>query len=374
MRDTTGKAAVFVGSGQPLEIREYPVRRPRAGTVLLRLGFSGICGTDVHVCEGRLPIPGPFIPGHEFIGKVERCGLRADADGPGKKLRPGDTVIACAALPCGKCFNCRQGETASCLDFGVSFAKDPAAAPHFFGGFAEFLHQPAHTLVKLPAGVSVAAAAAFPCAGPTSIRAFDFAGNLRGDELVVVQGTGPVGLFAIAWAARAGCRVIAIGSGASPARLALARRFGASDVLDYRRTPAAERLGIVQKAAAKMKRGDGADVVFEASGSPAAVPEGMHLVRTLGTYIVPGQYSQSGGIEIQPQLITFKAMRIIGSGQYKLADIVTYLRFLKRHPDIQRRFASCIQDRYAVADANHAMADVSAGKTVKAVFTSPENV
>ncbi len=368
---TTTKSAcvaVFVGPNRPVEVREYPILPPEPQTARLKLEMSGICGTDLHIVEGRLPVPPPFIPGHEFIGRIEALGIGAQHDGAGQSLQVGDRVIACVAMPCGQCFNCRRDETASCLNFGVTNFRDPVLAPHFFGGFSEILHHPARCLVKVPEGLDLAAVAAFPCAGPTALRALAYAGGLEKGELVVVQGTGPVGLFAVAYAAQAGCEVIAIGSGSTPARLALAGQLGAEAVLDYRQIPPERRLELVRQKARELGRGDGADVVFEASGAPGAVPEGLNLVRTRGRYLIPGQYSASGGIEIQPQLITFKAIRLIGSGQYTLADIKTYLEFLDGHSEMQKLFAACISHRYSVSAAPQALAEVSAGQTVKGVF------
>ncbi len=362
------RAAVFTATGEPLEIRTYPLAAPGGSDVLLQLVCSGICGTDIHIMEGRLPIPPGFIPGHEFMGRILARGPDAHRDGLGKTIKPGDIAIACVAKPCGTCFNCRQNETASCLNFGVTNIRNPDEPPHLFGGFAEMLYQPAQNLVKVPAVLDPDAVAAFPCAGPTVIRACDCAGNLEKDELVVVQGTGPVGLFAIAWAARAGCFVVAIGSGSSPERSRLARQLGARHVLDYHTMPPADRLEFIRRLAARRKRGDGADVVIEASGSPSAIPEGMSLCRTLGRYIVPGQYSVSGTVEINPEQITFRALKIVGSGQYKLEDIAIYLTFLTQNPALQKKFARCITHRYKVRDALRAIRHASAGKSVKGVF------
>lgn len=364
----TGKAAVFVGAGVAMDVREYPVVRPENADVLLKLKRSGICGTDIHILKGRLPIPPQFILGHEFVGELIDLGPDARTDALGNALAVGDLAIACVAVPCGGCFNCQQGETANCLNFGVTYVRDPDEAPHFFGGYGEFLHHPSGCTVRVPAGVSLDSAAAFPCAGPTAIRAFDNAGNLEEGELVVVQGTGPVGLFAVAWAARHGCRVIAIGSSNNPRRMELARNLGAHTTIDYRATSLEDRLSIIKDVAKEMNRGDGADVVFEASGSPQAIPEGMQLVRTLGRYIVPGQYSNSGAVEIQPQLITFKAIKIVGSGQYKIADIASYLGFLEQRKDLQDRIAACITHRYSIAEANEACRASGSGESVKAVF------
>ncbi len=363
-------AAVFVGPGRPMEISKYPVVEPAAGQVRLRLERSGICGTDVHIAQGRLAVPPPLVLGHEFVGRIEALGEECARDGLGNPIAVGDAVIACVAIPCGKCFNCSAGETASCLSFGVTYVADPDKPPHFLGGYGEYLFSPVENLVRVPDGLSLDAAAAFPCAGPTIIRACEYGGGLSAGELVVVQGTGPLGLFAIAYAARAGCRVAAIGSGKDPRRTELAWLLGAEEVWDYRTTSVDERVDAVKALAGDMERGDGADVVIEASGSPQAVPEALKLVRTRARYLVPGQYSASGEVSIQPELITFKAIRITGSGQYQLSDVGAYLEFLQRYPDTQAAIAQCVSHRYRVDQANEALAAATNGEVIKGVFTT----
>lgn len=369
MAGDVANAAVFVGADKKLEIRQYPLTSPKGNMVRLRLKRSGICGTDLHIIEGRLPVPPPFIPGHEFIGVVDALGPRAITDGLGRKLRVGSLVIASVADPCGKCLCCSQGGDANCLNFNVTNFRNPDDAPHLFGGFAEALYHPAPNMVVVPQGIDLDAAAAFPCPGPTVFQALTRARKLKAGELVIVQGTGPVGLFAIAYAAAAGCHVGAIGSASRPDRMTLARKLGAKKVWDYRSTSPQERLEEVQAWAKHLKRGDGADTVIEASGAPTALPEGLGLTRTLGQYLVPGQYSNSGGIEIAPQLVTFKALTIFGSAQYTLRDIRSYLSFLRRHKDLQGALASCITNRWAVSQANEACQAAAAGKSVKAVFS-----
>ncbi len=367
------KAVVFTGPKKSFRIESYPVLTPKKSMALLKMLRSGICGTDIHIHEGRLALPfKKLIIGHELIGKIMDMGTGPRRDGLGVPLRKNDLAIACVAIPCGKCLNCRAGETASCLQFGVTYFQNPDEPPHFFGGHAEVLHSPTKNLVKIPRNMDLDAVAAFPCAGPTAIRAFTYAGGLKRGELVVVQGTGPVGLFAIAWAAKAGCRVIAIGSVSDPDRVKLARQLGAEKVLDYRLEKAEDRIKKINALAKNMNRGNGADVVFEASGSPAAIPEGINLVRTRGRYIVPGQYSDSGPVSIAPHLITFKAIQITGSGQYQIEDVGTYLSFLSRHADVRRAFAKCVTHHYRIDQANLAFKNASAGKSVKGVFASYE--
>lgn len=363
------KALVFKSSDRSFLLETHEVEAPDEGQALLSLERSGICGTDIHIVSGRLPLPaGNWIIGHEFVGRVEALGEGVATDGIGAKLIAGDMAIACVAIPCGKCFSCQRGETASCMNFDVTYMRDPMDAPHFFGGFGEVLFSPAKNLVKIPAGLDLDAVSAFPCGGPTVIRAFTYAGGLEKGELVVVQGTGSLGLFAIAYAKAHGCDVVAIGSGSNPMRGELARKLGVLEILDFREVDKAARLARVQALAKARGHGNGADVVIETSGAPDAVPEAIDLLRTRGRYIVPGQYSNSGPVQIQPQLITFKALRIIGSGQYTLADIAAYLDFVKANPGMAKVFAAAV-GKYSIGNWQEAFSAAKEGVNIKTAFS-----
>ena len=363
------KCAVFHGAGQAFEIREFEVMDPEKNRVGLKLVSSGICGTDVHICQGYLKMPDfPLVLGHEFIGEIDALGADVAGDALGNELHPGDCAVACVAVPCGKCFNCLRGETASCLNFGVTYVRDVSEVPHFHGGFSEYLFSPAKNLVRIPVGVDPFAAAAFPCGGPTVIRACAYGGGLENGELVVIQGNGSLGLFALAWAKAQGCRVIVIGSTANTLRTELTRQLEPDAFFDYRRdAPEAIREKIAVHAS-ELGRGDGADVVIETSGSADAFPFGLTLLRTRGRYFVPGQYSDRGPVSIPPHMITFRALRIFGSGQYTMKDIGTYLEFLHAHPELQAIFRRLIR-KYRIEEINTAMADAAGGAAVKAVFT-----
>ncbi|MCX7934719.1 MAG: alcohol dehydrogenase catalytic domain-containing protein, partial [Planctomycetota bacterium] len=83
-------AAVFVAAGEKMAIQDYPVLSPKPRTGRLRLLRSGICGTDIHILEGRLKLPPPCILGHEFVGRIDALGKGAARDGLGQPLRVGD--------------------------------------------------------------------------------------------------------------------------------------------------------------------------------------------------------------------------------------------------------------------------------------------
>jgi D-arabinose 1-dehydrogenase-like Zn-dependent alcohol dehydrogenase len=360
--------AIFTGPGRSFRIESAGVAAPGPGMAGLQLLSSGICGTDVHIHQGFLKMPElELILGHEFIGRIDQLGENARRDALGRELAPGDRAVACVALACGKCFNCLRGETASCLAFGVTYLKPVAEEPHFHGGFAEYLFSPVANLVKLPDAVETRAAAAFPCGGPTIIRACEYGGGLEKGEIVLIQGNGSLGLFALAYAKAHGCATAIIGSTANSERKELTEALEPDLFFDYRRIDAGEIAERIRDFARAQGRGDGADVAIETSGAREALPVGLACIRTRGRYLVPGQYSDRGEVAILPHLITFRALRIFGTGQYTFADIGTYLDFLAAHPELQRIFARMVKP-YRVEAADTALADAAAGRAVKAVF------
>lgn len=362
------KCAIFQGVGKGFDIREFDVSAPAAETAGLSLLSSGICGTDVHIYEGRLGMPDmPIIIGHEFIGKIDALGSGEAVDALGNHLSVGDKAIACVAIPCGKCLNCLAGETASCLNFGVTYVKNAEESPHFHGGFSEYLYSPFKNLVKLPNEIDPYVAAAFPCGGPTIIRSCAYGGGLKAGELAVIQGNGSLGIFAAAYAKAHGCKVVIVGSGANPERLKLTMEINPDKFFDFRKDGEGDITSAIAAYAKELNRGDGADVVIETSGGADAFPFGLNLLRTRGRYFVPGQYSDRGNVSIPPHLITFKALQIFGSGQYTMADIGTYIKFLVDNPNLHGIFRRLVKV-FTVEDADCAINSALHGNGVKSVF------
>ena len=357
------KAAIFTGAGQPMEIREFPVTATPAGYGRSDLIASGVCGTDLHFYRGTLAVGTPSIIGHEFVGKLTDCDP-AEAETYG--LAIGDNVIADIAVPCGECLLCKTGDDANCVNMGVTNGGSIEEAPYLWGGYAEVNYTPLSNLVKIPEGLDPTAVAVFACPGPTAMHAFRLGAQAGLDwaqiRVAVVQGAGPVGSYAAMYMKAMGVpTVYVIAKNVSAEREALLRKLGVDEVYDL-----ATDADITEKLQAE-NGGLGVDLCYEASGAPNAFPQGMNILRNRGIYLVPGQYSNAGGIEIQPQLITFKAVRIIGSSQYSMIDVKDYLAFLEQNPalvPVIRDLAAC----YPVSEANKAFEDALAGKNVKTVL------
>lgn len=365
----SAKAAVFLGPRQPLEVRTYPVPSPGEGQAVVELVSSGICGTDVHIWEGAIAIPGPFIPGHEFLGRVQGldAGTGEALDCMGRPVGPGDLAAVNVIQPCGECVLCRTGGEASCLNLmaSLTYTRSPEVPPHLHGGYAEATVCPIAYLHRLPEGLPPDVAAAFLCAGPTIVRAMRYAGTDGSGANTVVQGSGPVGLFAVLWARQHGAAsVTLIGSSSRPDRLEMARSLGADQVLDIRRTSLDERRNAVLRAT----DGLGADVVLECSGSPEAVPEGLGLLRARGLYLLAGQYSDRGPVPLPVHLITFQALQVLGSAQFAANDREDYFRFLLGIPGMWDAIRGVVTHRFSVDRADEALRTVREGRAVKAVL------
>jgi len=361
------KAAVFVERNKPFEVREYPLLEPGAGMASLRLETSGLCGTDMHIWEGALAFQGPLIIGHEFLGRVHALGTGEHVDCLGEPLQVGDRAAVNVIEACGECPLCTSGGAASCIHLGetLTYLRSPEEAPHFHGGFAEASMAPIRFLHKLPASLPSDVAASFLCAGPTVVRGVAYAGGFRTGEPVIVQGAGPVGLFAVLYAKALGAGpVIMIGSGSHPLRLDLARELGADAVLDIRTTSTEERKDMVMS----MTGGLGAECIIEATGNPSAVSEGLTLLRLRGRYVWAGQYSDRGPIAFPTHLVTFNALQIFGSAQYTAMDRAEFFEFLTRVPEKWDAIRRVVTDRFTIDQVNEAFARAQSGSAIKILF------
>ena len=359
------KAAVFMGAHKDFEVREFDVTKCPKGYGQMELIASGICGTDLHMHNGKLAVGAPSIIGHEFVGRITDLD-KSEAEK--YDLEIGDAVIADIAVPCGECILCKNGDDANCVNMKVTNGGSIDVAPYLYGGYAQINYTPLTNLIKIPKSIDPTIAATFACPGPTAIHALSLAEQsgvaLSKVNVAVVQGLGPVGAFAVMFLKRMGVQTVyAITAGNNPKREELAIELGADKVFHLKK----EGTEAVTKALQSENSGLGVDLCFEASGVPQAVVQGMDILRNRGVYLIPGQYSASGGIEIQPQIITFKALHIIGSSQYSMSDVHKYLAFLEANPDLHPVIEK-LGTKYKVDKINEAILDAKSGNNIKTLL------
>jgi threonine dehydrogenase-like Zn-dependent dehydrogenase len=371
------RVATFAGPGAApvMESVAWPDVPKKAA--LIQIGACGVCGTDLHILKGHWPrqLPWPFTLGHELGGVIVEAGAEFTEDFMGKPLGVGSKVMIPPLNPCGRCYYCiHYPEHANkCLTpvyYGRYLGFDKA--PHLWGGWAEYLYVDLDMLTgtkvyKLPDDMSLRLGA---LSEPLTscIRAFNRAarnGEFKWGDTVVIQGSGPIGILAVAAAQEMGAgRVICVGAPEEP-RLALARRFGAEATVNIEEynTPEARIRRVRQ-----IVGGFGADVVMDCSGHPSAGPEGIEFLRDGGTYVEMGQFTDAGTIETSWHRICTKDIAVLGSWGFTGNDLPLGVDMLYRRRDKYPWLD--MQTIYPLSEdgISRAVADAMAMKTVKSTI------
>lgn len=359
------RAAVMTGPDEPLEMWTLDDPDVENGGVLLETVASEVCGTDVHLLHGRLAgVPYPIVPGHVSVGRILEAPS-VEVDALGEPLEVGDVVTFLDVHEiCNACYQClvarQPNRCPSRKVYGITYGADEGP----YGGWAERIYlQPGVRVIKLAEGLEADDVIGGGCGLFTGFAAVD-RGELSLGDSVLVQGSGPVGLSAAAFANLAGAGLVIV-IGAPASRLELASAFGADVTFDVVDTTAEER----SEAIMDLSHGRGVDVVIEASGNPEAVPEGFALLRDGGTYVVAGHYTDAGSVQINPHVdINRKHASVKGQWGTEFHHLVRALRLLGRHRE-RLPFARVIGGRYGLEEAGQALADVEALAVTKAIIT-----
>ena len=357
------RAAVMPGPGEPLRVERLPGPRLESGAALLRVLYSEVCGTDVHIHRGRLSgVPFPIIPGHVSVGTI--MALASPLTGvDGTPFEVGDTVTFLDVHgTCHRCYECLvTKQTTRCPHrrvYGITYGVSDG----LLGGWAEALWmRPGVHMLRLPEGLDPESFIGGGCGLVTAVHAVERAG-LRLGHSVAVLGVGPVGQSAIALAALGGAHpVIAIGD--PPSRLEFARRMGATAVLGLD-IPPDERAARVRE----LTGGRGVDVVIEAAGQPAAVSQALDLARDGGRVVVCGQYTDHGGVEINPhRQVNRKHLEVHGCWGSDFSHLHRAVSIAARHAG-RIPWRDMIGARYSLDDAGRALEAVERREVTKAVI------
>jgi threonine dehydrogenase-like Zn-dependent dehydrogenase len=270
----TMKAVVFRGKDR-IAVEQVPKPRPRAGEAVVRITTTTICGTDVHIVRGEYPVKPGLILGHEPVGVVEELGAGLE-----ELYTVGERVIVGAITPCGQCFYCLNGSSSQCGGAlgGWRFGNT------INGAWAEYLLVPdaKANLAPIPGHLTDEDVVLCPDIFSTGLSGAE-SGGIKVGDTVAVFAQGPIGLCATLGAKLKGASLI-IGIDAIPARLEMARRFGANVTLN------AGDIGLV----AEIKRltdGRGVDVAIEALGRQETFEHALRSIRPGGTLSSLGVYS-----------------------------------------------------------------------------------
>lgn len=276
------RAVTFQAPGE-VRIEEKPDPEVSAGDeALVRVEASGICGSDLHIYHGRVPVEQGFTIGHEFVGTV------LDAGPDVERVAVGDHVLGCFHTACATCASCLRSDYHRCRN-GQTFGHGSKLGD-LQGAQAELLLVPRAnlTLRRVPEGMSDEVALFAGDVMGTGYHAVAHAGMRAGDT-VAVLGLGPVGLCAVQ-AALAGGAVKVFAIDTVEQRLQMAAAFGATPLHLADDEP--------KRAVRAATDGLGVDVVVDAVGDPAPLEMAISLARDAGTVSGIGAYAGRGEVPL----------------------------------------------------------------------------
>jgi len=297
------RAVTFQSPGQ-VSVQDVPEPQlERPDDAIVQITASGICGSDLHIYHGRVPVEQGFTIGHEFVGTVLQAGPEFE------RAQVGERVLGCFHSACGTCAACIRGDYHRCVH-GRTFGHGSKLGD-LQGAQAERVLVPRAnlTLRRVPKGMSDEVALFAGDVLGTGYHALAHAG-LRSGDTAAVLGLGPVGLCAVQAARAAGAtQVFAIDT--VPERLEMARRFGATAIHLSEEEP--------KRVIRAATDGAGVDVAVDAVGDPAPLGLAISLARDAGTISGIGAYAGRG--EVPLGLAWLKGLTI-ASG---LANVIAHV-------------------------------------------------
>ncbi len=276
------KALTYQGPGKKdwAEIPKPVVDKPT--DAIIRILHTTICGTDLHILKGDVPeVTAGRVLGHEGVGVVEEVGSAV------RNFKPGDHVLISCITSCGSCANCRRQMYSHCADGGWILG-------HLIDGTqAQYVRIPHadNSLYPVPAGADEEALVMLSDILPTGFEIGVLAGKVKPGDSVVIVGAGPVGMAALLTAQFYSPAILIVVDGDAN-RLEVAKRFGATHVVDINTENAAERIF-------ELTDGVGVDVAIEAVGIPASFDTCQSVIAPGGNIANVGVHGKSVELHLE---------------------------------------------------------------------------
>lgn len=332
---------------------QIPTPEPAAGEVLVAVGANTICGTDVRILRGEKTagVEPPVVLGHEAAGHIAAVGAGVSG------YEVGAPVAIAPMIPCRRCWECRHDLDNLCRNPRI-FGYDVN------GGMAEYILVPADAV---DVGCLIVAHDDLPSEqlALTEPLSACVAGQKRSpvepDDVVLLMGAGPIGLFHLQLALMSGARAVIV-SEPDARRRAAAERLGAAVTVD----PNADDLGA---AVEEVSEGIGVDLTILCIGIPELVNQALRLSRSAGRVNLFAGFKGSGESEIEASLIHYRQLRVTGSANARRVDLEMALRLIESG---RIDAAEMVTHRFAVQDVLDALGMVGHGDAIKvAVMPQP---
>jgi NDMA-dependent alcohol dehydrogenase len=363
------KAAVCVGLNEPLEIQELDLEPPRAGEVMVRMGASGVCHSDLSIQNGTLMGAFPIVLGHEGAGEVVGIG------GGVERLSVGDHVVVSWVPQCGVCYFCRHGQgylceagamamaTGGLLDGTTRFSRggQPVKQMACSGTFSELAVIPAIGAVKIPKDIPFDIAALIGCGVLTGAGAALNTADIQEGDTVAVIGCGGVGLNVIQGARIAGAAEI-IAIDILPNKLEMAKEFGATSVIE-----AGDGDPVTKVMDMTSQRG--VDVAFEVIGLKETIEQTLLMTRRGGEAILVGVPRMEVMLELPAFFGVVLMSKTIKGCWYGSSNVQRDVpRLLEYYKTGELKLDQLISRRIGVHDVNDAFTAMEAGEVARSVI------
>ena len=357
------KAAVLRNVGdEALELcDDVELDRLGENDVEVRITHTGICHSDVSVMNGTIPQEAPLVPGHEGAGIVIAVGDAVT------KVSPGDHVIVAWSPPCGDCIYCvkfKRPNLCSVLQFGIMLRKKFRQGDELLGSmvgagtFVERTLLPEEAVVRIDDDIPLEVASLVSCGVTTGVGAAINTAKIAPGSSVIIFGVGGVGVSAIQGARIAGAaEIVAVDK--NPAKLEVAKRFGATDAV-----PPED----VRDLRAQFNSGEGFDYALECVGNPKTMRAAFSSVCRGGTCCIVGVGSLEDKVEFNAFEFFWMEKILVGS-YFGSCDVRTdFHRVLGLWKSGRLDLEGMIDRRLDLEDVNEGLQAVRAGEVVRQII------
>jgi S-(hydroxymethyl)glutathione dehydrogenase/alcohol dehydrogenase len=356
------RAAIFVGQEQPLSVEDVEPTPPGPQDVVVKVGASGVCHSDLSVVHGYVPLPPPVVLGHEGTGIIEEVGSEVTG------LAKGDRVIASFTPACGVCYWCLNDQSNLCEQ---SFAygmiprgkrSDGSMTTCFtgLGTFADVMTVNQASVVKVQTDLPDEQLALIGCGVTTGVGAALNTARIKPGSTVAVIGCGGVGTAVIQGARIAGAsRIIAV----DPVELKrkTAEQQGATDLVDPGQ---GDSVSQVQG----LTGGRGVDYAFEVIGLPETVVQAYSMARRGGTAIVVGMPRMDSQVTLPGFQLFYDEKQLLGC-VYGSAQVKRdFQRLIGLIETGRLDTSSMVSRKIKLDEVNDAFRAMEAGEVIRSVI------
>ena len=361
------KAAVLYEYNTPLKVEDLTLDEPQGNEILVKLEATGVCHSDLHFMQGDMPIPPPFVPGHEGAGIVEKVGPSVTT------VQPGDHVVLMVAFSCGKCRFCYAGRPTLCVENlpiqmlatlpGQVFRlhKGDQNIHHLFGVacFAEKAVVHERSAVKVREDAPLDVVCTLGCAVGTGLGMSIRTAGIRPGDSIAIFGCGGVGLSAVMGAKLAGAGTI-IAIDKLDNKLQKAKELGADHIINASQ---------VEDPPSKVSEltGGGADYAVECIGNVNVMLQALGSVAIGGTCIVAGMAPLGTTLNLEPWHLVL-GKKIMGSTQGDMIPQIDVPKYIDLFMAGKLPIDKLITKTYKLDQINEAFESLEKGEVIKSVI------